>query len=99
MRIDPGPPAVVGGGFSTGSLVYDVTAYWSLTGVPVHSFASPLEIVLSNPTGDPTFVPVTFENGAWQPIPLVPTAGTPPARLERRVLLRHGRDPRPDACT
>ena len=78
VRIDPGPPAVVGGGFSTGTLVYDVTAYWSLTGVPMHSFASPLEIVISNPTGDPTFVPATNENGVWRPIPLVPTAGSLP---------------------
>ena len=78
VRIDPAPPAVIGGGFATGSLVYDVTAYWSLTGVPLHSFSSPLEIVLSNPTNDPTFVPSTFENGAWQPVPLVPTAGSLP---------------------
>ena len=78
VRIDPSAPAVVGGGFATGTLVYDVTCYWSLTGVQLHSFSSPLEIVISNPTSDPSLVPATFENGAWRPIPVVPTAGTLP---------------------
>ena len=78
LRIDPNPPAAIGGGFATSTLVYDVTCYWSLTGVQVHSFSPPLEIVLANPTGDPTFVPATFENGAWRPIPLVPTPGSLP---------------------
>jgi len=79
IRIDPNPPAVVGGGLSTGSLVYDVTCYWSQTGVEVHTFTAPIEIVLSNPTNDPTLVPATLENGAWRPLPLVPTAGVLPA--------------------
>ena len=74
LRIDPNPPAVVSGGFATGALVYDVSCYWSLTGVQLHSFSSPLEIVLSSPTA----VPATFENGAWRPIPVVPTPGTLP---------------------
>ena len=78
LRVDPSPPAVVGGGFSTGSLVYDVTCYWSLAGTEVHAFASPLEIVLANPTGDATVVPATYENGAWRPIPVVPTPGILP---------------------
>ena len=51
---------------------------------------------LANPTGDPTVVPATYENGAWRPIPVVPTPGTPAARLERRRILRPRRDPRPD---
>jgi len=79
IRIDPNPPAVVGGGFSTGSLVYDVSCYWSQTGVEVHAFTAPIEIVLSNPTNDPTLVPATFENGTWRPLPLVPSAGVLPA--------------------
>ena len=33
--------------------MYDVTCYWSLTGVQLHSFSSPLEIVISNPTERP----------------------------------------------
>ena len=78
LRIDPSPPASIGGGFATSALVYDVTCYWSLTGVQLHSFSRPLEIVLANPTGDPTAVPATFENGAWRPIPVVPTPGTLP---------------------
>jgi hypothetical protein len=77
LRIDPNPAAVIGAGFATGDLVYDVTCYWSQTGVQLHSFSSPLELVLL--TGDPTVVPATFENGAWQPIPLVPTAGVLPS--------------------
>ncbi|HEY5059098.1 MAG TPA: Ig-like domain-containing protein [Gaiellaceae bacterium] len=76
LRIDPSLAAVVGGGFATGALVYDVTCYWSQTGVELHSFTSPLELVLA--TADPTLVPATFENGAWQPIPAVPTAGVLP---------------------
>jgi len=71
IRIDPSPPAIVGGGFATGSLVYDVSAYWSLSGAQLHAFATPIEIVLSNPTADPSLVPATFENGAWRPLPLV----------------------------
>ena len=78
LRIDPNPPAVIGGGFATNTLVYDVTCYWSLTGVQVHSFSPPLEIVLANPPGDATLVPATFENGAWRPIPVVPTPGSLP---------------------
>jgi len=78
LRIDPGPPASPGGGLGTTALVYDVTCYWSLTGVQLHSFSSPLELVLANATGDPTAVPATFENGAWRPIPVVPTPGILP---------------------
>ena len=77
LRIDPNPPAVLGGGFATDSLVYDVSYYWSLTGVQLHSVASPLEIVLANPGGG-ALVPTTFQNGAWRPIPLVPTPGVLP---------------------
>jgi hypothetical protein len=76
LRIDPELPAVVDG-FASGSLVYDVTSYWSLTGIQLHSFSSPLQIVLSNPSG-PAVVPATFENGAWRAVPLVPTAGSLP---------------------
>jgi Bacterial Ig domain/Bacterial Ig-like domain/Bacterial Ig-like domain (group 3) len=76
LRIDPSPPAAVGGGLAANALVYDVSCYWSLTGEQLHSFSSPLEIVLS--TGDSTLEPATFDNGSWRPIPLVPTAGTLP---------------------
>jgi len=79
LRIDPDSPASIGGGFATNALVYDVSCYWSLTGVQLHSFSSPLEIVLANTTGDATAVPATFVNGAWRPIPVVPTPGTLPA--------------------
>jgi hypothetical protein len=78
LRIDPNPPAAIGGGFAAGALVYDVTCYWSLTGTRLHSFSAPLEIVLANTTGDPTSVPATFEGGVWRPIPVVPTPGTLP---------------------
>ena len=78
LRIDPNPPAAIAGGFATSTLVYDVTCYWSLTGVQMHSFSPPLEIVLANPSGDPTFEPATFESGAWRPIPLMPTPGSLP---------------------
>jgi hypothetical protein len=77
LRVDPNPPAVLGGGFATDSLVYDVSYYWSLTGVQLHSVASPLEIVLANPSGGAR-VPTTFQNGVWRPIPLVPTPGVLP---------------------
>ena len=77
LRVDPNPPAVVSGGFATDSLVYDVSYYWSLTGVELHSVASPLEIVLANP-GGANLVPTTFQNGVWRPIPLVPTPGVLP---------------------
>ncbi len=74
LRIDPNPPAAVDGGFATNALVYDISYYWSLSGVQVHSVASPLEIVLAEP-GGANLVPATFQNGAWRPIPLVPTPG------------------------
>jgi hypothetical protein len=77
LRVDPNPPAVVDGGFATDSLVYDVSYYWSLTGVELHSVASPLEIVLANPSGA-NLVPTTFQNGVWRPIPLVETPGVLP---------------------
>jgi hypothetical protein len=77
LRVDPNPAAVLGGGFATDSLVYDVSYYWSLTGVELHSVASPLVIVLANPGGG-ALVPATFQNGVWRPIPLVPTPGVLP---------------------
>ena len=76
LRIDPEPPGVAGD-FTSGLNVYDVTSYWSLTGIALHSFSAPLEIALSNPTGEP-LVPATFENGAWRAIPAVPVVGSLP---------------------
>ncbi len=77
LRVDPRPPASIGGDAASNALVYDITCYWSLTGVELHSFSSPLEIVLATPPGDPV-VPVTLEYGTWRPIPLVPTPGILP---------------------
>jgi hypothetical protein len=78
LRVDPDPSAPVSGGFGTSALDYTVTCYWSLSAVEVHSFMPPLEIVLSNTTGDPGVLPATFENGAWRPIEIVPTPGVLP---------------------
>ena len=79
LRIDPNPAASIAGGFATGALVYDVTSYWSLTGTQVHSFSPPLELVLTNTTGDSNAVPATFENGSWRPIAVVPASAILPS--------------------
>jgi Bacterial Ig domain len=78
LRIDPNPPATISGGFATSALVYDVTCYWSLTAIQVHSFAPPLELVLKNTTGDQNVLPATFESGAWRPLEFLPTPGSLP---------------------
>ena len=78
LRIDPNPAASIGGGFATNAFVYDVNCYWSLTGTRVHSFSQPLELVLTNTTGDADAVPATLENGVWRPIHAVPTPGSLP---------------------
>ena len=80
LRIDPKPAASIAGGFATGALVYDVTSYWSLTGAQVHSFSPPLELVLTNTTGDSNVVPTTHENGSWRPIAVVPASAILPSR-------------------
>ena len=79
LRIDPNPAASITGGFATGALVYDVTSYWSLTGTQVHSFSPPLELVLTNTTGDSNAVPATFENGSWRPIAVAPASAILPS--------------------
>ena len=85
LRIDPNPST------GSGSLVYGVTAYWSLTGVQVHAFASPVEIELTSPTGDPSLVPATLESGVWRPIPIVPTPGSLPSGWSDGYFLDAGR--------
>ena len=80
---------------ATGAPVYDVTCYWSLTGVRMHTFASPLEITLSSADWD----------GPWSRRPSKRSVAADPARadggnaavgVERRLLRRLGRDPHPD---
>ena len=79
VRVDPSPPAVVGGGFATGTLVYDVTCYWSLTGTRGARVLLAARDRHLEPDERRDLVPATFENGAWRPIPVVPTPGILPA--------------------
>ncbi len=77
VRIDPRPPATVGGGFETAGDIYDVTAHWALAGTAVHTFTKALDLTIPGGTG--TIVPATFESGAWRTIAPVPSGTTLPS--------------------
>ena len=55
LHVDLSPPApVLGMGLLAGTQLVEVTARWALAGTPVTSFAAPIEIVIPNPSGEPT---------------------------------------------
>ena len=55
-----------------------MTARWALAGTPVTNFAAPIEIVIPNPSGEPT-LPATSQDGTtWRALELhCPQPGCP----------------------
>jgi hypothetical protein len=77
LRIDPRPAGSVPGGFQVAGDIYDVTAYWALSGTAVHTFSKSLDIDLGvAPAGA---VAATLESGSWRSIAPVPSGTTLPA--------------------
>jgi hypothetical protein len=77
VRVAPMPaPTGLTNGFGPGPEVIDVSARWALTGVQLHQFAQPLDILIrSSLTGG--LVPATYDGAAWRVLHRVP-AGTLP---------------------
>ncbi|MDQ2982974.1 MAG: Ig-like domain-containing protein, partial [Actinomycetota bacterium] len=78
LRLDPMPaPAGLPAGFDAGGGVVDVTARWAVNGNQVHTFAQPLDIVVTTTPGA-KFVPATLDNNSWRLLLRLPTAGVLP---------------------
>ncbi|HET6656454.1 MAG TPA: Ig-like domain-containing protein [Gaiellaceae bacterium] len=65
-KVDPQSAGAVASGFSAEGDVYDVSAYWALSGGAVTSFDEPIELTLTNGAGN--VVPAFLNGSAWQPI-------------------------------
>jgi hypothetical protein len=76
IRIDPRLPASVSGGFQTAGDIYDVTAYWALSGTAVHSFDEALDINLGSAPANA--LPATLQSGSWRVLARVPSGQTLP---------------------
>jgi hypothetical protein len=73
IRIDPRPlVGPLGTGYTAGSDILDVTAYWALSGAQVHNFAQPIDIRFSSAAANA--VPAVIEGSAWRSI--APLSGT-----------------------
>jgi Big-like domain-containing protein len=77
VRVDPRPAGAAQGGFQPAGDIYDVTAYWALSGSAVHTFAKALDLTIADGAG--TIVPATFESGAWRAIAPIPSGQTLPS--------------------
>ena len=66
-RVDPRPAGAVTTGFQAAGDIYDLSAYWALSGGAVTGFDEPLDLTLTNGAG--TVVPAFLNGSAWQPIP------------------------------
>src|SRR6185503_19636610 len=78
VRVDLAPPApVLGTGLLAGTQLVEVTAHWALAGTPVTSFDAPIEILIPNPSGEPT-LPATSQDGStWRALPMLQSASLP----------------------
>ncbi|HYK06325.1 MAG TPA: Ig-like domain-containing protein, partial [Gaiellaceae bacterium] len=78
LRVDLAPPApVLGAGLLAGTQLVEVTARWALAGTPVTSFAAPIEIVISNPSGEPA-LPATSQDGTtWRALERLQSSSLP----------------------
>ncbi|MGH3045764.1 MAG: OmpL47-type beta-barrel domain-containing protein [Gaiellaceae bacterium] len=76
LRVDPQPAAAVPAGFNAVGDMLDVTAYWALTGTPVHEFGAPIELDFDS--SSERAVPATLEDGSWRPIPRIASGETLP---------------------
>jgi hypothetical protein len=73
LRIDPRPLAgPLGAGYTAGSDILDITAYWALSGTQVHNFAGSIDIRFSGAAANA--VPAVLEGSAWRVI--APLGGT-----------------------
>jgi hypothetical protein len=73
IRIDPRPlvgPLSVG--YSAGSDILDVTAYWAIAGTQVHDFDQPIDIRFTDAAANA--VPAVLEGSTWRAI--APVSGT-----------------------
>jgi Big-like domain-containing protein len=77
VRVDPRPAGAAQSGFQPAGDIYDVTAYWALSGWAVHTFAKALDLTIADGAG--TIVPATFESGAWRAIAPIPSGQTLPS--------------------
>ena len=68
---------MLGTGLLAGTQLVEVTAHWALAGTPVTSFDAPIEILIPNPSGEPT-LPATSQDGStWRALPLLQGASLP----------------------
>src|SRR5207244_10490702 len=75
IRIETTPTPSLANGYAPASKVVNVTAYWALSGQPVHHFDKPIQILL-RASGN-GLVPATFERGGWRGLRRMPTASLP----------------------
>ena len=83
LRVDLAPPApVLGMGLLGGTQLVEVTAHWALAGTPVTSFAAPIDILIPNPSGEPT-LPATSQDGTtWRAVPMLQSASLPSSQQD-----------------
>ena len=83
LHVDLSPPApVLGMGLLAGTQLVEVTARWALAGTPVTSFAAPIEIVIPNPSGEPT-LPATSQDGtSWRALPMLQSGSLPSGQAD-----------------
>ena len=69
-------------GLLAGTQLVEVTAHWALAGTPVTSFDAPIEILIPNPSGEPT-LPATSQDGAtWRTLPALGGTTLPSGRQD-----------------
>ncbi|HEX3256840.1 MAG TPA: Ig-like domain-containing protein, partial [Gaiellaceae bacterium] len=79
-RVDPRPAGAVTTGFQANGDIYEVSAYWALSGGAVPSFDEPLDLTLTNGTG--TVVPAALSGSSWLPVALL-SGATLPAGMQQ----------------
>jgi hypothetical protein len=88
VRIAPRTGGVASNGFVPATEIVDVTAWWALSGVAVHHFDKPIEIVLNSSARQ--IVPATDEGFGWRVLRRVPSAPTLPATWDDGFYLDAG---------
>jgi large repetitive protein len=76
IRIDPRPfVGPLSAGYTAGSDILDVTAYWAIAGTQVHDFVQPIDIRFSGAAANA--VPALLEGSTWRAIAPVPGTSLP----------------------
>jgi hypothetical protein len=76
IRIDPRPlVGPLSTGYSAGSDILDVTAYWAIAGTQVHDFVHPIDIRFTGAAANA--VPAVLEGSTWRAIAQVPGTSLP----------------------